>query len=148
MYNYREQMKADLYEALDEDFVFVFDGVAAEDLKKDFYEVAQKVSDYYFCEDKVTGNTSGSYFCNSQKSKEAVIENLELLRDAYENFGDMDGLGYDFVNAAWDKMDVTIRCYLLYEVADEVMEEIRDAIEGIEDEEMIQAYTIAERLAA
>lgn len=147
-YNYHEAVKGAVYDALEEDFDNLFSGLTAEDVKTDPYEVAGRVADDLFNYDSVTGNASGSFYFNRYLAQEAVIDNIPLLREAVEAW-DLENEVVDyFLNENWEAMDVTIRCYVLHEVACEVMEEIRDAIEGIEDEEMIQAYTIAERLAA
>lgn len=148
-YDYHEHVKGDIYDALEENFYGYFDGITAEDVKTDPYEVAGRIADDMFNSDSVTGNASGSYFCNTWKAKMAVLDNIDILRNAYIDWGyEANDVATDFLEERWEAMDVTIRCYLLHEVMDEVMEEIRDAIEGIEDEEMIQAYAIAERLAA
>lgn len=148
-YDYHEHVKGDIYDVLEENFYGYFDGITAEDVKSDPYEVAGRIADDMFNSDSVTGNASGSYFCNTWKAKMAVLDNIDILRNAFIDWGySSDDVAADFLEERWETMDVVIRCYLLHEIMDEVMEEIRDAIEGIEDEEMVQAYTIAERLAA
>ena len=147
-YNYYEAVKGAVYDALEYDFDDLFSGLTAEDVKTDPYEVAGRIADDLFNSDSVTGNASGSFYCNRYLAQEAVINNIPLLREAVEAWSLENEVVDYFLEENWEAMDVTIRCYVLHEVACEVMEEIRDAIEGIEDEEMVQAYTIAERLAA
>lgn len=147
-YNYYEAVKGAVYDALENDFDDLFSGLTAEDVKTDPYEVADRIADDLFNSDSVTGNASGSFYCNRYLAQEAVIDNIPLLREAVEAWSLENEVVDYFLNEDWEAMDVTIRCYVLHEVACEVMEEIRDAIEGIEDEEMVQAYALAERLAA
>lgn len=146
--NYWEEVKQDIYTELDYDFEWLFTGVSAEEVRTRPYDVAGRIADELFNSDAITGNASGSYFCNRWMAREAVLENMELLREAYEHFGDTDCIGEDFLQERWEAMDVTIRCYLLFPVMDEVMEEISDAIDGILAEEMEDAYKLAERFAA
>lgn len=147
-YNYYEAVKGAVYDAIEENFDDLFSGLTAEDVKTDPYEVAGRVADDLFNSDSVTGNASGSFYFNRYLAQEAVIDNIPLLREAVEAWSLENEVVDYFLDEDWEAMDVTIRCYVLHEVVCEVMEEIRDAIEGIEDEEMIQAYTIAEKLAA
>lgn len=64
--------------------------------------------------DGVTGDGSGSYFFNTYKARECVIENLDEVREAlneycytYEQIGEM------FMEDEWETMDVIARCYQL-----------------------------------
>ena len=47
-------------------------------------ELESYLNDTLWADDSVTGNCSGSYTFNSAKSREYVMENPDLLREAYE----------------------------------------------------------------
>ena len=70
----------------------------------------ERLNDDLFIEDSVTGNGSGSYYCNTWKAEEALSHNWDLLVEALEAFG-QDGTDVLKQGAEW--CDVTIRCYLL-----------------------------------
>lgn len=76
--------------------------------------------DNLFVDDSVTGNASGSYTFNAWDAEENICHNLDLLEEAMEEFG----CGADNIwSAEW--CDVTIRCYLLPQCIEEVVDEIR-----------------------
>lgn len=76
--------------------------------------------DDMFIEDSITGNASGSYFCNAWNAEEALAHNLDLLQEACEEFGTMPQLENP------EACDVTIRCYLLGQALHEVIEEMEE----------------------
>lgn len=116
-YNYFESVKDDVRE-IAEEYKSVSEFATLEDYQQYLY-------DELFVDDSVTGNASGSYYCNSYRAKEALEGNLELLRDAYNEFGEeAETIANDFLNEEWEKMDVTIRCYVLGCVIWEITEEI------------------------
>lgn len=83
-------------------------------------EAYDDLFDRMWLEDKVTGNGSGSYTLNRNKAEENICHNLDLLCEALENFGyDLDLL---LKNGA-EMADVTIRCYLLGEMINIVLDE-------------------------
>lgn len=90
--------------------------------------------DELFGEDAVTGNGSGSYTFNALKSKEYVLDNINLLKEASEEF--CYNVSNDFLSEEWEKMDVTIRCYLLSKAIDEAIKELE------EEEEQWKLYKI------
>lgn len=107
-YNYYEEMKKDVKEYLEENKNY---------LESNDYNY---LYDIMFLEDSITGNASGSYYCNAWKAEEVLSHNLDLLKEALEEFGD------DFNNAlerGAEYCDVTIRCYLLGQVLNDVLEE-------------------------
>lgn len=76
-------------------------------------EIEQGLYDDLWNNDSVTGNGSGSYFFNSEKAKECVLQNMETLVEAFQEFDITPSLGYRIESGDWECMDVTIRCYLL-----------------------------------
>lgn len=81
--------------------------------------------------DSVTGNASGSYYCNAWKAEEALCHNWDLLADALEEFGG----DTDILRQGPEACDVTIRCYLLGECLSEVLDELEEAGDLDENEE-------------
>jgi hypothetical protein len=103
-YNYKEAMKDDILEYCSDNSI---------DLET--YDI-DKLNEELWTEDSVTGNASGSYTFSTVLAKEYVMGNLDLLREACEEFG-MDKAEYldKMVEEQWEYLDVTIRCYLLGE---------------------------------
>lgn len=95
------------------------------------------LNDELWAADSVTGNGSGSYFCNSYKSMLTVTGNMSLLRDACCAFGCMDILGEKLVNEEWEWADVTIRCWMLGQCIGSALSRLDDEgfFNGAEDEE-------------
>lgn len=114
-YNYREAVKNDI------DF-------------KDFNdldELEEHLNEELWVNDSVTGNASGSYYCNAYAAEEAICHNLDLLGEALDAFGGSCDILKDGAEAA----DVTIRCYLLGECIAEALEEIEDDFNKAHEEE-------------
>ena len=86
-------------------------------------ELKDLLYDDLWIDDSVTGNGSGSYYCNSYKARESLTGNEDLLIEALENFGN-DAEGYKRSLTDPEFADVTIRCYLLGQAIDEVLEEL------------------------
>jgi hypothetical protein len=116
MYDYREQMKADVKDYIEENIGFI----DYEDLD----ELKENLQDDLWAEDNVTGNASGSYTFNRAEAKENVIDNLDLLKEACEEFDCKNAFADKFFDEDWEWMDVTIRCYLLSEIIETVVEEM------------------------
>lgn len=72
-------------------------------------ELQERLNDDCWVSDSVTGNASGSYFCNASKADNALNGNRELLIDALDEFGGH----YKQALLSAEYADVTIRCYLL-----------------------------------
>lgn len=130
MYNYLEAMKNDITE-------YINDNINLADYA-DRDELESYLNDELFTEDSVTGNASGSYTFSRAQAQEYVKDNIDLLKDACEEFGtDAATVGEWFLSEDWEKMDVTIRCYLLgqaiAEVLDDMGEELEEAFESEEE---------------
>lgn len=98
-------------------------------------EVREELNEKCWVEDSITGNASGSYTCNAWEAEENICHNWDLLEEALQEFG-YDGLGDAIGNGA-EWCDVTIRCHLLAEAIDKVLDsmEIQGDEENEEDEE-------------
>lgn len=105
MYNYYEAVKEDVQLYIEEHME------SLTDLSKT--EIVDYLNDTLWLEDSVTGNASGSYFCNAWKAEEALSHNWDLIKEAFEAFG-YDSIDLDSLSP--ESIDVTIRCYLLSSV--------------------------------
>jgi hypothetical protein len=115
-YDYLKAMKEDIREYLNDNYTASELAEALED-REEFETV---LNDDLWTVDSVTGNASGSYYCNAWRAEEAVCHNLELLSEAMQEFCcDVDALSK---GAEW--CDVTIRCYLLGQAIAEVIAEL------------------------
>lgn len=85
----------------------------------------EKLNDDLWVCDSVTGNASGSYYCNSWKAEEALAHNWDLLAEALTEFG-QDGT--DVLKEGAEAMDVTIRCYLLGQAIAEVLDDLEEEL--------------------
>ena len=114
-----------------------YENVMREDIKNYLYENYSKselienaghecfmenLYDKMFMDDDITGNASGSYTFSNRQAQEYVLDNKDLLKEAYEEFG--GDLGKDFIDDNFEKMDVNIRCYILGNVLCEVLKDL------------------------
>ncbi len=96
MYNYLEAMKNDITE-------YINDNINLEDYV-DRDELESSLNDELFAEDSVTGNASGSYTFSRAQAQEYVTDNIDLLKDACEEFGtDAASVGEWFLSDDWEK---------------------------------------------
>lgn len=103
-YNYLENMKEDIKQYI-KDY----------DITEPTFD---KLYDDMFIDDSITGNASGSYTFNTWDAEDYIAHNLDLLQEACEVFGCEPKLD----NAEW--CDVTIRCHLLAQALQEVLDEM------------------------
>ena len=115
-YDYLKAMEGDIKRYLREASFDYKDCEGLDDLKDTLY-------DDFWDEDSVTGNLSGSYTFNSEEAKGYIGDNLDLMVDAYSEFEAMDNLLECMENSYFETIDVTIRCYLLGQAIDEVLED-------------------------
>lgn len=118
-YNYFEAVKEDVKQYI-EDYEVKVTSSNREELQESLY-------DEMFISDSVTGNASGSYTFNTWQAEENLCHNLDLLKEAFSEFGEPS---FDVLESA-ESCDVTIRCYLLSSALAEVLDEL----EGGDDEE-------------
>ena len=126
MYNYLEAMKQD-----------IMDYIRNEVNTSEFSsreELEESLNDDLWTVDSVTGNESGSYHCNSYKSMECVIDNIDLLNEMCTEFCiDSATIGEKFINEEWEWMDVSIRCYLLGQAISEALDDMEDELTFAEE---------------
>lgn len=107
---------------------------AVEEAVKDYYtpevlepvdldDYAEKLNDALLVDDGVTGNASGSFFCNAYKAEEALAGNWDLAAEALEGFGDSDVNPFK-QGAEW--VDCMVRCYLLNSCISDYIEQNED----------------------
>ena len=90
-----------------------------ENVKKDVRNfIEEQLNDELWNDDTITGNETGSYFCNPDRAAEAIALNWDLLAEA------LDAFGYENIKNGANCCDVLIRCYLLPQAISEVIEEI------------------------
>ena len=112
-YNYREALREDIREWLRENK----DVLNAENTRE---EIQEEIYNMLWIDDSVTGNASGSYTFNTWQAEENLCHNWELLAEALEEFGCNTA---EAIEKGAEYCDVTIRCYLLGQILDEVMSE-------------------------
>ena len=118
MYNYYDEVLQAVEEAVNNEYT-------PEELEAvDLEDYAEKLNEGLWVDDSVTGNASGSFFCNAYNAEEALGGNWDLAAEALEEFG------YNSINpfekgAEW--VDCAVRCYLLSQC-------IADYIEANEDD--------------
>ena len=122
MYNYKEQIRADVREWI-EDNKEEINGLD----RQDAYEV---VYDICWVSDSVTGNASGSYtfsrwearqnFFNDEDSEEYIDQMIE------DGFTTRESVGRAVQESQWELLDVSIRCWLLCDAVSDVLDEYYD----------------------
>ena len=111
-YNYLESVKVDVKNYIENE-VELSDYSSREELES-------YLNDELFTNDSVTGNASGSYTCSAWQAEENICHNFDLLAEAMQEFGsDMD-----LLKDGAETCDVTIRCYLLGQAINEILDEM------------------------
>ena len=113
-YDYLEQVTSDAKKAILENMEY-WDFNDRDELERVAY-------DEFLTDDSVTGNASGSYYCNAWKAEEALCHNWDLLADAIEEF---DG-DTDILRQGAEACDVTIRCYLLGQAVSNALDKLEE----------------------
>ena len=116
MYDYREAMTEDVKE-------WIKENIDLTEWTEDREGLEQQLNDDLWTEDSITGNASGSYYCNSYKAEESIAHNWDLLNEALDEFGQND---INVIKKCAEWADVTIRCYLLWSVISEVLDELEE----------------------
>ena len=81
-----------------------------------------EMRDNLFYDDYVTGAATGSYTMSRETAKNYVMDNLELCDEAFKYYDDISSAWEYFVNEDFERMDMTIRCYLLPFALEEVLQ--------------------------
>ena len=120
MYDYREAMTEDVKE-------WIKENIDLTEWTEDREGFEQQLNDDLWTADSVTGNGSGSYTFNRVQASLYVLDNMDLLQEAIDEFAtDPATVGYKFISEDWEWFDVTIRCYLLGSVISEVLDEMKE----------------------
>lgn len=105
-YDYRKAIEHDIKNYIEENYT-------TEELKSlllDADTFIEDLTDKLWVCDSVTGNASGSYTFSTWEAEENLCHNLDLLTEAFEEFGCNASA---VLEKGAECCDVTIRCYLL-----------------------------------
>lgn len=120
MYDYREAMTEDVKE-------WIKENIDLTEWTEDREGLEQQLNDNLWTADSVTGNGSGSYTFNRVQASLYVLDNMDLLQEAIEEFAtDPATVGDKFISEDWEWFDVIIRCYLLGSVTSKVLDEMEE----------------------
>lgn len=122
-YNYLKAVTADVLE-------YIKNEIDLDEWKGNADGLAEQLQDDLWIADSVTGNASGSYFCNRWKAEECLCHNWGELAEALEEFGCADVNPFE-KGAEW--CDVTLRCYYLGQAIAEALEQLEDDLKGEEE---------------
>ena len=114
-YDYYDAVKEDILNAIEEDDELL----PREDEDESDYE--ERLTDALW-ESEVTGNGSYAYYYSDEEDAiAAVMWNLDLCREAYQEFGvDEDAVAF---MSNIRSVDVTIRSYILPSIIHDIIEE-------------------------
>ena len=102
---------------------------------QDADDIREYLNDELWCCDQVTGNASGSYTFDREAAKEYVLNDIDTVREALEEFGtSADDIADHFLHEDWEWFDVTARCYILGQAIEEYLDENEEAITAKFDE--------------
>ena len=110
-YNYKEEMVDEL-ESMIKDSDIDFTG-------KNRGEAFEELQDLAFDRD-LTGNRTGSYWCNELKAERSLLGNFDLIQDALDDFGMESVDSPELISG--EHLDVLVREHLLPQVIDEVLD--------------------------
>lgn len=120
MYDYREAMTEDVKE-------WIKENVDLTEWTEDREGLEQQLNDDLWTADSVTGNGSGSYTFNRVQASLYVLDNMDLLKEAIDEFAtDPATVGDKFISEDYEWFDVTIRCYLLGSIISDVLNEMEE----------------------
>lgn len=127
MYDYLEQVTADVRDYVEQE-------IDLTEWAGDRDGLEEKLNDDLWTCDSVTGNASGSYTFNRVQAQIYVLDGMDELQEAVNEFGiDSETIGEKFLESDWEYFDVTIRCYLLGQAIAAVLDDLEE--EGAFEEE-------------
>ena len=145
MYDYKKEMREDIINSLSDYFTLA----ELVDALEDSDSLKEKLNDDLWIDDGVTGNASGSYFFNSFKSREAVLDDMDACLEMISEFCiDAEEVGKHFLREDWEWFDVSIRCYYLYSVVDELVDDLTACREALAAESKLNSETLERVLEA
>ncbi len=131
MYDYLEQVTADVRDYVEQE-------IDLTEWAGDRDGLEEKLNDDLWTCDSVTGNGSGSYTFNRVQAQIYVLDGMDELQEAVNEFGiDSETIGEKFLESDWEYFDVTIRCYLLGQAIAAVLDDLEEdgAFEEEEEED-------------
>lgn len=127
MYDYLEQVTADVRDYVEQE-------IDLSEWAGDRDGLEEKLNNDLWTCDSVTGNASGSYTFNRVQAQIYVLDGMDELQEAVNEFGiDSETIVEKFLESDWEYFDVTIRCYLLGQAIAAVLDDLED--EGAFEEE-------------
>lgn len=96
----------------------------SDNLKERLESIGELYKQLYKC-DSITGYYSGTYTKDSDKAKEYVIGNLDILKELIEDDSiSYQEIGVNIINNNWELLDCTIRKYILEYAFVDLLDEI------------------------
>lgn len=124
-YNYLKAVTSDVLD-------YIKNEIDLEEWRGNADGLAEHLHDELWIADSVTGNASGSYWCNRWKAEECLCHNWGELAEALEEFGCSDVNPFE-KGAEW--CDVTLRCYYLGQAIAEALEQFEDELEEVGEDD-------------
>lgn len=114
-----------------------FNSELFDEYKGDRDGLQEYLDETLWVDDSVTGNGSGSYTFNRWKAREYVLDNIDDLELMCADFCiDAETIGNKFLSQDWEWMDVSIRCFYLYQAIDQVLDDFTEELtDGYEDDD-------------
>lgn len=145
-YNYYDSMREDIIDAISDNMTLP---ELIDALKNDSERLCENINAACWIDDSVTGNASGSYTFNRLTAREYVLDNMDLLHDAMNEFGcESSEVGEHFINEDWEWFDVVIRCVILSCVIDTLVNDLMGCIEALEAETRLTSSVLETVLEA
>lgn len=141
-YNYLNAVIEDVKQAIDDNYNL-------NEYRGNREELENKLNDDLWIDDSVTGNASGSYYCNTWKAEESLAHNLDTLAEVASEWGIEPTIsdGYEHGAEWWD---VTIRCFYLSQAIASVLDDIEESgqLDEIEEEPNEELINLASQYKA
>lgn len=115
-YDYLEHVTADVIAAICDSYT---PAEIRERIDEDREKFAEDLNDDLWTDDSVTGNASGSYYCNAWKAEEALAHNWDMIGDMIAEYGEPD-----IFRHGPEHIDTAIRCYLLSQAIDAALDQL------------------------